>query len=76
MEAFLDLLSALAACPEVTGEQILRVFQLIQKAKFLGARSLSDLLGLMHAAGLFRQGVFDEVPMPVFGVVSWWLSVL
>ena len=65
MEAFLDLLSALAACPEVTGEQILRVFQLLQKAKFLGARSVTDLLGLMHAAGLFRPSIFDEVPLPV-----------
>ena len=70
MEAFLDLLSALAACPAVTGEQVLRVFQLIQKAKFVGARNLTDLLDLMHSAGLFRPSIFDEVLQQVLLVWS------
>ena len=63
MEAFIDLLHALASCPEMKGEVILRVLRLIEKAKHVTTRSLTDLLDLMHAAGMLEPQVFSEVPL-------------
>lgn len=65
VQAFADLMRALIEWPEVTGEVILRMLRLIEKAKYVTPSNLSDLLDLLCTAGLLEQAAFDEVPCSV-----------